>query len=202
MTREKKTITAAEALARLQADPTYVEMQAKRDLERAKHAEVQRIEEEPLLADLRASGWHVTSVWDLVNTSKPYRTAIPVLLNHLTRQYPDRIREGIARALAVRDAAYAWQMLVAEYLSVPQGTGVKDGLAAALAEISSEKVIDELASLAKDRSNGSSRLLLLSGLRRSNSIVARSALLELKHDPALAKEINSWGKPQNPGPRY
>ena len=188
-----KKIIAAEALAKLQADPAYVEMRAKKDAELAAKAARFRVEQSWLLAELRVIGWDVNSVWDLVNTSKPYPEAIPVLLSHLEKPYSDRTREGIARALAVPDASGAWTTLRAEYESAPSNSGVKHGLAAALAATSNENVIDELVEIAKDRGNGSSRLLLLRGLRKSRSQVARETLAELKDDPALAKEIASWG---------
>jgi hypothetical protein len=126
--------------------------------------------------------------------SKPYPTAIPILLSHLKKPYSDRIREGIARALAVPDATGAWQMLRAEYEASPGGSGVKSGLAAALAATSTENVIGELAMIARNPNNGNSRLLLLNGLRQSRSPVASETLADLKDDPILAKEIASWDK--------
>jgi hypothetical protein len=159
-----------------------------------------RVEEEPILIDLRAVGWDVNSVWDLVNTSIPYPEAIPILLKHLTQPYSDRIKEGIARALAVPDAKDAWPLLVAEYLKAPMGeeNGIrldaKSGLAVALSVTATDEVIEQLISLAKDTSNGDSRLLLLRALRKSRMVVAKSALEELAGDPALKKEIASWGK--------
>ena len=189
-----KAETASELMARLQADPAFRQMQAEKAEKRLADVARYRINEAPLLKDLEKAGWSLESVWDLVNTSKPYPELIPILLSHLTRQYLDRVREGIARALAVTDAAVAWPMLRAEYENSPVDSGFKDGLAVALAATSNENVISELAALAKNSANGSSRVLLLSGLRRSRSLVARAALAELKDDPALAKEIRSWSK--------
>ncbi|WP_156428052.1 hypothetical protein [Novosphingobium sp. FSW06-99] len=159
-----------------------------------------RAEEEPILADLQTIGCDVKSVWDLVNTSRPYPDAIPILLKHLTKSYSDRTKEGIARALAVSDARDAWPLLVAEYLKAPMGEvngirlGAKSGLAAALSAVATDDVISQLAALAKDKSNGDSRLLLLSALRRSKMPVAKNTLEELADDPSLKKEIASWKK--------
>jgi hypothetical protein len=63
-----------------------------------------------------------------------------------------------------------------------------------LSAAATDDVIAQLAALAKDRSNGDSRLLLLSALRKSRRAVAKDALEELAGDPALQKEIASWGK--------
>ena len=156
-----------------------------------------RIEEEPLLADLRAIGFDpgVDSVWDLVNTAEPYPEAIPVLLRHLTRPYSDRIKEGIARALAVPDAVHAWPILVAEYKKAEEGQedgvmrGYKDGLAVALAATATDAMLGEVISLIKDTSNGSTRIFFLGPLCESKNPLARQTIEELKDDPDLKKEI-------------
>jgi hypothetical protein len=185
-------VTAAELKAILATDPAYQKMRAEKDAALQERRRILVDDASPLAEDLRLAGWDVKTAWDLVNTATPYPSAIPVLLRHLGEPYLDRNREGIARALAVRDAAYAWPILKAAYELAPVDSGAKSGLAVALSATASDETITELAILAKDRANGSSRLLLLDGLRRSRSSVARDALTELADDPDLAKEIASW----------
>ena len=198
MTKRRPLETAAELSARLEADPAFVKREQEREKERVERSLRLRAEQEPMLAELREVGWNVSSVWDLVNTSTPYREAIPILLKHLLMPYSDRTREGIARALAVRDARSAWPILVSEYRKAPIGEengirlGAKSGLAAALAAVATNDLMGELVDLAKDRSNGSTRLILLRALRRSKSAVAKRAIEELASDPDLEKEIASW----------
>ncbi len=152
------------------------------------------------MAELRTAGFEIESVWDLVNRSAPYPTAIPILLKHLKLPYTDFTRDALARALAVPDARFAWPIFAAAYREAPthledgKEAGAKDGLACALSATVTEGVIDEMVALAKDRSNGDSRLLLLRGLKKSKSAVAKQALEELASDPALSKEIASWRK--------
>lgn len=176
-----------------------LEINKTRKEKRDQRSALWKIEQEPMLADLRQVGCSLNSVWDLVNTANKYTEAIPVLLKHLVRPYSDRIREGIARSLAVREARYAWPLLVAEYRKAPMGVGeegvklgVKNGLACALAATATDEVMGEMVMLAKDRSHGESRLLLLSALKKSKTDVAKRALTMLASDPALAKEIASW----------
>ncbi|WP_395708200.1 hypothetical protein [Reyranella sp.] len=155
-------------------------------------------EGQPIVADLRAIGRNVTSVWDMLKIPNRHADAIPVLLKHLRLPYSDRTREGIARALAIPDAKDAWPILVEEYRKAPMGVengfrlGAKSGFAVALSATVTANTIDELIALAKDRSHGSSRLLLLRGLRRSRAPAAKKALEELASDPELSKEIASW----------
>jgi hypothetical protein len=180
------------------------EINRERAREREKLAVRYQAEEQPILADLRAIGYNVTSIWSQVwssiKTSDRYLDAIPVLLKHLLLPYSDRTRDGIARTLAAPAAKDAWPILTEEYRKAPMGMengiklGAKSGLAVALAETVTDKVIGELIALAKDRSHGSTRLLLLKGLRKSKIAAAREALEELASDPELSKEIASWKK--------
>lgn len=133
-------------------------------------------------------GFEVDSAWDLVNTSTPYPAALPILLEHVERPYPDRVREGIARALAVRDARVGWGTLVRLYRQEEAGTDAKDGLAVALAAASDDEVVDDVISLVGDSTHGEGRLLLLRGLKRSRAPQARAALEEFAEDPVLGEE--------------
>jgi hypothetical protein len=185
-------MTAEELLAILAADPAYQRMRSEKDAALAEKKRILEDDAAPLVEDLKLIGWNVKTAWDLVNTATPYPSAIPVLLRHLSKPYLDRNREGIARALAVPAAAHGWPVLKKEYQSAPVDSGVKHGLAAALSAVANADVIDEVAMLARDPSNGESRILLLDALRRSRSPVAREALDYLVDDPVLAKEIASW----------
>jgi hypothetical protein len=153
--------------------------------------------EAPLVKDLNAIGCPVKSVWELVNTQKPYPDALPILLDHLTRPYPERIgmypsmvREGIARALGVPEAKFAWEQLVRLYRE-EKDESARAGLAVAVANIAvaHKELVEQVIPLAKDRGLGSSRLLLLIALERSPDPRARATLMELGTDPDLKEEI-------------
>lgn len=211
MTKKKSSVTAAELLAKLQSDPEFVKRkQAQEECQNQRLARI-RIEEEPILLELRSAGWDVESVWDMVNTSSPYPKAIPILLRHLPLQYSDVTKEGLARALAVPEPQVndAWPLLLAEYRKAPVGIGkrapgdlsenqlrAKDGLACALAASVTDKTLPELIALVRDRSQGESRILLLSALkiRRSKSREVKMVVAELASDPELQREIASWSR--------
>lgn len=194
MTKRRKSMTLAEHHAQLKREGRYDDMlEAKR--QRAEEIEARAAEwrraEAPLVEELREAGFEVDSAWDLVNTATPYPAALPILLAHLGRSYPDRVREGIARALAVRDAKFGWVTLVRLYREEEAGTDAKDGLAVALAAASDDEVVDEVISLARDRAHGGSRLLLLRGLKRARVAEARGALEEFADDPVLGQEARA-----------
>ncbi|WP_223879291.1 hypothetical protein [Chitinimonas arctica] len=187
------------------------EINKEKERERIESSARLRIEETPILLELRGVGLNVESVWDLVNTSTRYAVAIPILLKHLLLPYSDRTRDGIARSLAVPELEVqkAWPMLVSEYRKAQMGWGIKgpgdtreyklgakDGLACALSVAVTDETLAELIDIAKDRTQGESRVLLLSALkkRRDKNPLAKQAIDELASDPQLAKEIASWRK--------
>ncbi len=184
--RERKT--ADELLAELEADPEFVRRRATAEERRLAQAAELAQAEEPVVAELRAAGCDVESVWDLVNTGGTYTQALPVLLKHLTRPYPPPILAGIARALAVPESGHGWQLLTTLFAE-QDNEQVKDGLAVAIAKAAADAVIDDVIALVRDPRHGPSRLLLLSALARSRLPQARAALFELQEDSVLAKEI-------------
>jgi hypothetical protein len=187
---KKRKVTAAELMVRLNADPEFTATRAKEEEARQKRAADLRRAEEPLGRALRAEGYEVASAWDLVNTSAPYTKALPILLDHLQRAYPATVREGIARALAVRDAKFAWPVLV-RFFNEEQEERVRDGLAVALAAAADDDVIADLINLARDRRLGTSRVLLLRAIERSRDPRASLALTDLATDPDLHKAVQS-----------
>jgi hypothetical protein len=184
----KKNLTAAEAIAKLNADPAYVAGRREQDEKFARIREQYAQAEAPLVKELRAAKVSVNSVWDLVNSRDVYPRSLPILLNHLQRPYPEAIRDGIARALAIPDAKFAWHVLVNLYRREPENRA-KDGLAVALSNIADDEVMTELISLARDARYGGSRILLLDALRRSRLPQARRALMKCGKDPVLQKEV-------------
>lgn len=176
-------------MAELEADQDYQDEIRTQDEQLERKAVAWRRAEAPLVDELRAAGFEVESAWDFVNTPTPYPAALPILLEHLQRPYPDRVREGIARALAVRDAKFGWDTLVRLYRKEAVGSDAKDGLAVALAATADEDVADELIDLASDAVHGESRLLLLRGLKRLKAPHARAALGQFAADPGVGRGV-------------
>lgn len=174
----------------LNSNPEYVASR-ERDRREAEAREAEyRAAERPLVKELLEAGYNVDSAWDLVNSAGTYPDALPILLAHLDRSYPDAVREGIARAMAVPQSRFAWHHLVHLYRDEDAGR-VKDGLATAIAAVAWPDVLGELIELAKDRKHGASRLLLLSALEHSADSAARSTLMKLGTDPDLGEEIQA-----------
>lgn len=63
-----------------------------------------RKETEKLLEEIKSKGLTITEIWDLVNTKKSYPEVIENLTNHLSYPYHHKNKEGIIRALGVKEA--------------------------------------------------------------------------------------------------
>jgi hypothetical protein len=179
--------TAAELMAELTRDPEYVAQRRQRDDERRRKEEEYVHAEAPLVKELRQAGIEINSVWELVNSPNTHAQSLPLLLEHLQRPYPDAVREGIARAMAVPSAKFAWPILVRLYQEV-QEPRTKDGLAVAISAIADRESIDEVIRLIRDERHGASRILLLGALGKLALPQARKVLMDLGGDPALQKE--------------
>jgi hypothetical protein len=102
-----KQKTAAELLKELGSDPEYKrkkESQAKQIQQL--HIELAK-DEKQLVSELnerlKQIECHVGSVWDLVNSVNSYQVVYKVLNEHLDLAHHKRTREGIIRALTVKD---------------------------------------------------------------------------------------------------
>ena len=79
-------------------------------------------EDAALCAAINSLGYSISSVYDLFNQSelgfrKDYSSAYPLLIEHLHVQHHPRIREGVIRALTVRNGGKAiWEPLLAEFM--------------------------------------------------------------------------------------
>lgn len=185
------SLTAAELLAELRADPKWVAEQEKRKQVLSRRATAFRAAEVPLVEDLNRTGIAVTSVWDLVNTPSPYPAAVPVLLEHLMQPYPERVREGIARALAVPEARSGWPILLETFRRETDTTtvGVKWALALALGATGTDEVLGDVFALLRDKSLGENRVPLLQILCRSNDPRSFELLNELKDDESIGRDV-------------
>lgn len=119
-------ITAAEAIAQMESDPEYQARLAEMEIQRAELHRRCAEDERLLVRELRALGLKVGSVYDLVNNTPhpvlerrfvgPYPEAYPVLLKHLAISHEQNIREGIIRALIVKDLPEEGKEILLEQL--------------------------------------------------------------------------------------
>lgn len=146
----------------------------------------------PLATALRALNYGVETAWDFVNAQYSYRSAIPVLVEHLHRPYHPRNLEGIVRALTVPPArSLAWDALLAvarKPVSSAPEESLQDAAFNALAVIATKADLPTLAQMVLDRTLGSGRSAFLIRLRRSKYPDIESILARSMEDPDLAPQ--------------
>ena len=183
-------MSATEFVAQLEKDQEYQRKKAAFDAEVQERATVLRTAEQPIVADLRAVGVEIDSVWDLVNTTEPYPAALPVLMEHLEGGgYPDRVMESLGRALAVKPSVVFWDRLKARYLA-PRNPGEEDGAAVAVAACATEAQRDDLLDfLGAER--GDSRIYFIGPILRVGGARGREVVERLRQDPVFGKEVRA-----------
>ncbi|HKY16329.1 MAG TPA: hypothetical protein VJM33_15490 [Microthrixaceae bacterium] len=202
MTRPKKrsgAISATEFMAQLQEDADNQAKKAAFDAELQERVTGLRAAEQPIVAELRAADVEVDSVWDLVNTSEPYPAALPVLMDHLERgDYPDRVLEGLGRALGVEPAVAFWERLKTLYLG-SRNPGAEDGTAVALAACATTEHLEDLIYFLSINERGASRIYFLRPIRRLGGDRGRSLLESLRDDETFGREATALlGRDTNP----
>lgn len=128
---------------------------------------------EALITDLGRVGVGVNDLWDLVNGSVQYRSAVPVLLDwlvHVDERVPEEqrqiLREGLVRALTIPAARpVAAPILINEFRRTIDPSGN------ALAVVADDSVFEEIESLSRDRSFGKARQMVVMGLGHSKDRV-------------------------------
>lgn len=176
----------------LKSDPDWIREQAERDV-RNKQFQAVLIEDAlPLVRALAVIDYRVETAWDFVNAQYSYRSALPVLVEHLQRPYHPRNLEGIVRALTVPPArSLAWDALLAvarkPVSSAPEAS-LQDAAFNALAVIATKADLPTLAQMVLDRTLGSSRSAFLIRLRRSKYPDIESILARSMEDPDLAPQ--------------
>jgi hypothetical protein len=94
-------------------NPEYVARVAERDRRIEQMKREFAAEEAQISREAATVGYRITSVWDFVNNAphpflprpfpEPYPLAYPLLVRHLGMPHHRKVREGLIRALTVRD---------------------------------------------------------------------------------------------------
>jgi len=161
--------------------------------------------EAPLREELRELGFDVQTAWDFVEGKDHYTAALPVLARHLPRDYPERALHGIALALGVPEASFAWRTLVDE-LYRDRGYGHSNAVAVAVAEAATLETLPELIRLVEDDRLDDRRVLLFDALVRLRTEEAVAALERAVQHPIIGKAANRalirMRRPKNWKPAY
>jgi len=140
--------------------------------------------EKDLINDLRTVGISISSVWDLVNTKAHYPEAISTLLNHLNLDYNIRIKEGIVRALEVKEAkGIACKELLIEYNNRPvEDSGYRWAIGSTMFVVITINEMDFVIDIVLNKKNGTSRQMFVLALAKIFNPRIEDVLITLLDD--------------------
>lgn len=156
------------------------ELKEKERVKEALRRALQR-ESRTLFEELLVVGIGIESIWDFVNTADSYPEAIPILVKHLSIPYHRKNKEGIVRALAVKEAkGIASRAIMEEYDRTPKDEdNLRWVLGNTMSVIATEKDLDGLVEIVLNESNGDSRQMFVRALARLKSQDAFDVLTKL-----------------------
>ena len=149
-----------------------------------------RLQAKLLFNELAEVGIRIESVWDLVNTSASYPEAIPILIKHLSKPYYYRNKEGIVRALAVKEAkGIANKAVMEEYRRLPKEDPNQPWIfhyrwafGNTMSVIVTKDDLSDLIEIVLDKRNGESRTGFIAALAKIKSPKVIEVLHKLEND--------------------
>lgn len=151
-----------------------------------------------LFLELGELGLQADSIWDLVNMKGRYPDGVVnLLLRYLPYDYHDRNKEGIVRALTVKEAkGKASEALILEYENTPvEKDDLRWVIGNAIATVMTVKDIPWVFSAVQDKNNGSSRGQLIKAVASVKSKEAENILIKLADDEIVGTAaIQALGK--------
>lgn len=142
---------------------------------------------------LHEVGIAARSVYDLVNTSQSYPEAVPILIQFLSKPIHEKVKEGVARALTVKEAkGVAIEPLAHEFERTPNElASLKWALGNAFTVVADDACFDRLSALARDRAQGPGRQMIVHTIARIKHPLKIAVLLELVGDPDVGVSCNA-----------
>jgi len=132
----------------------------------------EREDDRRVVSALGEHGVYVSSIWDLVHTKQGYKEAIPVLIDMLSKVDDLGIKEGLVRALTVKEAApVAALPLIKEFRQLmgdqsPRAGSVRWAIANALTVVAGKDSSNDVIELLKSPASGRARQMLALTLGR------------------------------------
>jgi hypothetical protein len=189
--KKKKQMTTAELKAKLKRDPNYQKFLHDKELQWKEADRKSSIEQKQLILDIKKSGIKVSSIWDLVNTNATYKNTIPVLINHLSKSYCDATKQGIIRALAVKEAkGIAGKVLLEEFYKIPkENYDLRWAIGNTMTMVITEKEVDEVIKIVIDKSNGKYRSIFVEALSKFKTEKVIRVLTSLMDDKEISLRV-------------
>ncbi len=147
-----------------------------------------KVDSEPILADLSHAGLNVEWIEDLYNKHLDYKKVIPILIKWLPQIENPSVKEAIVRALSIPWARHteASTLLIEEFRKSKNDFGLIWAIGNALSVVADDTVLNNIVELIKDKTYGKAREMLVVSLGNMKSTDVINILIELLEDENLA----------------
>ena len=144
-----------------------------------------------LVNELNLIGLNINSIWDLVNTKKSYPDAIPILIEHLSKDYSDRNKEGIIRALAVKEAkGKVVSILIELYNKIPKEKQLlRWAIGNTICTVITKGEVESIIPIVQDETNGASRQMFVLALGKFKNDKIINILKEHSKESDIALQV-------------
>jgi hypothetical protein len=188
------TDVMADLERRKREDPAFRAELERAQAERTALAEQRRRACQPVFDDLLSVGVKLSDLYLLYKQPESYPLAIPVLLDHLERDYPERVLQDIGNALPFKPAPSWWDDFKRLYVTT-ESDAVRDRLAASMSGSARRAHYNDLLAFIQNESLGSSRIYFLRPINRIGNRMAagegRAVIETVAEDPVLGKEATA-----------
>ena len=143
------------------------------------------VNENKIRYELHRVGITIDSIYDLVNSAKPYPQGIPILIKFLKMGIPDdNVKEGVIRSLAVKEAkGLAGSALIEEFNRIPKDKmDLRWVIGNAIEVVITDNEVESVTEIVKDKTNGLSRQMFILALGKFPSKETEQVLIELLDD--------------------
>lgn len=155
-------------------------------------------ESEKIKIELAKVNIYVDSIYDLVRSNVPYPKAISILIDLLKKEInSDRLKEGVIRALAVKEATgVANSIIFEEYAKLPkEKESIRWALGNTIYSIIRKEDLKKIFSIILDKENGSSRQMFVAALGKIPSSESEEVLIKLLDDELVTPHaLEALGK--------
>lgn len=137
--------------------------------------------------ELKAVGSKFLYPWDMVNSKEIYPEAIDILIEHLHKPYHEKNKEGIIRALTVKEAkGRANSSLINEYNNISKANHhLRWIIGNAFTVIITPGDFESVSSIVEDKSNGISRYRFVEALGKIKTNESKACLQYLLDDEEM-----------------
>lgn len=143
-----------------------------------------QIEQVQLIQELRKKDIIISNIWDLVNTKGNYKNGFNILIDHLSKPYHNKTKEGIVRALAVKEVPQIVNsILLEEYHKTPKDNKtLRWAIGNTIYNTITENYKDKIIDIVKDKTNGISRHMFILALGKIKCTEVENVLIDLLND--------------------